>query len=450
MKKRIVVLGGGESGVGAASLAKAKGYDVFLSDSGILNEKYRKVLLENDINFEEGKHTPTLILTADEIIKSPGIPESVPIMNTIFKSEIKVIDEIEFAARFLDAKFIAISGTNGKTTTTLLTYHLLKEAGIDVGLAGNVGQSLAMQVIDKQHEYYVLELSSFQLDYLYEFQPEVAILLNITPDHLDRYSYDLEKYVASKFRIANNMTASEKFIYFNEDNLINTFLKKQELAASKYPVSLNVKLSKGAYKKDSQLKFVGVDEGDFSIALSEVSLRGSHNMINIMCAVMAARFVGVDEGTIKASLKTFINAPHRLEFVADVSGIDFINDSKATNVDAVSYALASFDRPLIWILGGIDKGNDYGKLDAMVKKNVKAIVCLGKENEKIKKAFSGQVDEIKETTSAKEAVQWAYEMANTGDIVLLSPACASFDLFDNYEERGDKFKEAVRELKKVA
>ncbi len=450
MKKRIVVLGGGESGVGAASLAKVKGYDVFLSDSGILNEKYRKVLLENDINFEEGKHTPTLILTADEIIKSPGIPESAPIMNTIFKSEIKVIDEIEFAARFLDAKFIAISGTNGKTTTTLLTYHLLKEAGIDVGLAGNVGQSLAMQVIDKQHEYYVLELSSFQLDYLYDFKPDVAILLNITPDHLDRYSYDLDKYVTSKFGIANNMRASEKLIYFNEDNLINGFFKKHKIKATKYPVSLSGELPKGAYKSGNQLEFVGVGDGDFSIPQSEVSLRGNHNLINIMSAVMAARFTGVGEEAITASLKTFKNAPHRLEFVADVNGIDFINDSKATNVDAVSYALASFDRPLIWILGGIDKGNDYAQLNTLVKKNVRGIICLGKENEKIKDAFSNQVEEIKETDSASGAVKLAYEMADTGDIVLLSPACASFDLFNNYEERGDKFKEAVRKLKKVA
>ncbi len=450
MKKRIVVLGGGESGVGAASLAKVKGYDVFLSDSGVLNEKYRKVLRENDIDFEEGDHTPTLILTADEIIKSPGIPESTPIMNTIFKSGIKVIDEIEFAARFLEAKFIAISGTNGKTTTTLLTYHLLKEAGIDVGLAGNVGQSLAMQVIDKQHAYYVLELSSFQLDYLYDFKPDVAILLNITPDHLDRYDYNLDKYVASKFRIANNMKASERFIFFNEDNLIKGFFKKHEIKASKYPVSLSVELSKGAYKMESGLEFVGVGNRNFSIKQSDVTLCGNHNMINTMSAVTAARFVGVGEEKIKESLKTFKNAPHRLEFVEDVSGIDFINDSKATNVDAVSYALASFDRPLIWILGGIDKGNDYTQLNALVKKNVRKIICLGKENEKIKNTFSEQVGEIKETESAAEAVKLAYEMANTGDVVLLSPACSSFDLFKNYEERGDKFKEAVRKLKKVA
>ena len=450
MKKRIVVLGGGESGVGAASLAKVKGYEVFLSDSGKLNDKYRKVLLENDIDFEEGNHTPTLILNADEIIKSPGIPESAPIMNTIFKSGIKVIDEIEFAARFLEAKFIAISGTNGKTTTTLLTYHILKEAGVDVGLAGNVGQSLAMQVIDKQHEYYVLELSSFQLDYLYDFKSDVAILLNITPDHLDRYAYDLDKYVKSKFRIANNMEVSEKFIYFSEDNLIKGFFKKHEIKATKYPVSLSVALSKGAYKSADQLEFTGVSDSDFSIKLSDVALRGNHNMINTMSAVMAARFTGVGEDAIKASLKTFKNAPHRLEFVEDVSGIDFINDSKATNVDAVSYALASFDRPLIWILGGIDKGNDYAQLNTLVKKNVRVIICLGKENEKIKKSFSEQVEEIRETESAAEAVKLAYEMANIGDVVLLSPACSSFDLFKNYEDRGNKFKEAVRKLKKVA
>ena len=450
MQKKVVILGGGESGVGAASLAKVKGYDVFLSDSGILNEKYRKVLQENNIDFEEENHTATKILTADEIIKSPGIPESAPIMNTIFKSEIDVIDEIEFAARFLNSKFIAISGTNGKTTTTLLIYHLLKNAGVDVGLAGNVGQSLAMQIIDKQHEYYVLELSSFQLDYLYDFKPDIAILLNITPDHLDRYDYDLDRYVASKFRITKNMGVTEKLIYFHEDNLIKGFFKKHEIRTAKYPVSLDVEFPKGAYKKENELEFNGVSDSDFSIKLSDVALRGNHNMINAMSAVMAARFIGVDEDVIKEGLKTFKNAPHRLEFVADVAGIDFINDSKATNVDAVSYALASFDRPLIWILGGIDKGNDYAQLSALVRKNVRGIICLGKENEKIMRFFSEQVEEIKETESAAEAVSLAYEMANTGDVVLLSPACSSFDLFKNYEERGDKFKEAVRKLKKVA
>lgn len=444
MKEKIVILGAGESGTGAALLAKAKGYDVFVSDSGAVKDKYKAELTAEGLAFEEGGHSEERILDAKIIVKSPGIPDKAPIIQKAAKLNISVIDEIEFAFRHTDAKIIAITGTNGKTTTTLLTYHLLKEAGFNVGLAGNVGFSMARQVARKKFDWYVLEVSSFQLDGTETFKPEIGILLNITPDHMDRYDYTMQNYVNSKFQLTENMTRQEHFIFYADDPVI----QKEMQTRSVVPTQISVSLT----KEDTPVHFDGTAmafnlKESFTIRQSDTTLKGPHNLINTMAAVTAAYLAGVGVEAIRKALKTFVNAPHRLEPVGVINGVEFVNDSKATNVDSVIYALGSYDRPLIWVAGGIDKGNDYNVIKEEVRKKVRALICLGKENDKLKKAFGGVVPVIRETQDVKELVRIALELANKGDVVLLSPACASFDLFKNYEDRGDQFRRAVEDLK---
>jgi UDP-N-acetylmuramoylalanine--D-glutamate ligase len=447
MAERIVILGAGESGTGAAILAKAKGYDVFVSDQGSIKEKYKTELALHEIDFEEGSHSESKIVNADLIIKSPGIPEKAEIIKKAKSKNITIIDELEFAFRFAQgSKIIAITGTNGKTTTTLLTYHLMKSAGMNVALGGNVGSSMARQVAEKKHDWYVLEMSSFQLDGTETFKPEIGILLNITPDHLDRYEYTMQNYVNSKFQLIENMTAQEEFIYYADDAVIMAELNSRPVVPQKVPVSLKADAS-APVKYDGEKMTFNLKE-KFSIAQSETTLKGPHNLINTMAAVSAVYFAGVAVNKIREGLKTFKNAPHRLEPVGFIKGVEYINDSKATNVDSVVYALGSYDKPLVWIAGGVDKGNDYNLIKDEVKKKVKALICLGKENDKLKKAFGGVVPIIQETQSVKELVRMALQVAQQGDIVLLSPACASFDLFKNYEDRGTQFREAVQELKK--
>jgi UDP-N-acetylmuramoylalanine--D-glutamate ligase len=442
----IVVLGAGESGVGAALLGKKQGFDVFVSDKSPITERYKKTLEDNLIEFEEGRHTEERILIADEIIKSPGIPDTVEIIKKAKEAKISVVSEIEFAARYTTAKFIVITGTNGKTTTSLLTYHLLKQAGMNVGLAGNVGASLAKQVANNDFSYYVLEVSSFQLDGMTDFKADIAILLNITPDHLDRYEYNFQNYIESKFRVIQNMEENDKLIYFIDDEIITSSLTTRKITPSSLPISLNHELEEGAYLSGEYLIFKAPDEF-FQIQHSKFPLKGKHNNVNTMAAVLAARTLGVKVETIETGLSTFKNAPHRLEFVAEIKGIKFINDSKATNVDSVAYALDSYDAPLIWIAGGTDKGNDYSTLSKLVEANVKALVCLGVDNRKLVEFYKGKIDTVIDTHDVKEAVKQSFILGKPGDIVLLSPACASFDLFKNYEDRGEKFKVAVRELK---
>lgn len=435
MKERITILGGGESGTGAALLAKAKGFDVFLSDQGTLKDKYRDELINASIPFEEGKHTAEQILNAKIIIKSPGIPEKAEMVKKAKLAGIEVIDELEFAFRFLKGKIIAITGTNGKTTTTLLTHHLLKSAGKNVVLAGNVGLSLARQIINGNADWYVIEISSYQLDGTVQFKPVVGVLLNITPDHLDRYEYKMENYIESKFRLTMNMDKDGSFIFCADDKVLEMEAARRTIVPKQVPISI-----KG---KGTLMSF-----GSFSIEQSETTLKGPHNLVNTMSAVSAALFAGVSEKDIRAALKTFKNAPHRLESVGVINGVEFVNDSKATNVDSVIYALGSYKQPLVWIAGGIDKGNDYNLIKDEVKAKVRALICLGKDNEKLKNFFGSIVNEIHETQTVKELVRLALKSAKEGDVVLLSPACASFDLFRNYEDRGDQFRAAVLELKK--
>jgi UDP-N-acetylmuramoylalanine--D-glutamate ligase len=445
MAERIVILGAGESGTGAALLAKAKGYDVFVSDQAQVKEKYKTELLQNGIQFEEGTHTESKILNANLIIKSPGIPDKAEVIKHATEKNIPIIDEIEFAFRHIGkSKVIAITGTNGKTTTTLLTYHLMKEAGVKVALAGNVGFSMARQLVDKTFDWFVLELSSFQLDGIQTFKPEIGILLNITPDHLDRYGYNMQNYVNSKFQLTKNMGPQDNFIFYGDDAVIMREVKTKAIAANKIEVSLQNGIAPVKYT-DTKMNF-SLNGKNFSIAQDETTLRGPHNLINTMAAVSAVLLAGVSAESIKTGLKTFKNAPHRLEDVGTIKGVQFINDSKATNVDSVVYALGSYDQPLVWIAGGIDKGNDYNLIMEQVKRKVKTLICLGKDNEKLKKVFGGVVPKIMETQSVKELVRMALDSANEGDVVLLSPACASFDLFKNYEDRGNQFREAVREL----
>lgn len=448
MKKRIVILGAGESGVGASLLAQAKGYEVFVSDQSPIASKYREILLENEIEFEEGTHTESLIYNASLVIKSPGIPNKASIILGLNKRNIPVIAELEFASRYTKAKLIGITGTNGKTTTTLLLYHLLKEAGYKVGLSGNVGVSMAKQVIEDTFDYYVVEISSFQLDDMHDFHAHVSILLNITPDHLDRYDYSMEKYAASKLRIANNQTHEDYFIFFYDDPLIQKSVKTILRTTNGLAVSVEGSTAPGAYKKGESLFFdLSKANGEnFNITLSDSPLTGEHNAINTMAAVTAASVLGIDERQIRSALKTFRNAPHRLEMVGEINKVTFINDSKATNVDAVYYALEGFKEPLIWIAGGIDKGNDYQQILELVKKNVKALVCLGKDNSLLKNFFYKVIPIEEEKLSMRSAVEKAYALAEEGDIVLLSPACSSFDLFQNYEDRGEQFRKAVKEL----
>jgi UDP-N-acetylmuramoylalanine--D-glutamate ligase len=444
MQKRTVILGGGESGTGAALLAKKKGFDVFVSDQGTLKDKYKQELLAQGIAFEEGAHSEEKILNASLIIKSPGIPDKAELVKKAKAKGIEIIDELEFGYRHLKGKIIAITGTNGKTTTTLLTYHLLKSAGFKVALAGNVGFSLARQVAEQDHDWYVIEISSFQLDGTTSFKPTVGILLNITPDHLDRYEYSLQNYVNSKFRLIRHMDEQGSFIYYKDDRIVGTEVRAKLIAAKQIAISLSDE-STPVHFDGNKMSF-GFAKA-YKIAQLETTLKGPHNLINTMAAVSAAEIAGVSVDAIRNGLSTFKNAPHRLESVAVIKGVEFVNDSKATNVDSVVYALGSYTGPLVWIAGGIDKGNDYSLIEKDVKQKVRTLICLGKDNEKLKKVFSGVVPSIQETQTVKELVRIALAEAKEGDVVLLSPACASFDLFKNYEDRGDQFRAAVQELK---
>ena len=435
----ISILGGGESGVGAALLAKSKGFDVFLSDAGALKENYQHTLRENEIEFETGGHSLERILSSKEIIISPGIPEKTDIVKAIKAKGISLVSEIEFAARYTKAKIVAITGSNGKTTTTLLTYHFLKSAGLKVGLAGNIGQSFAKQVMENQHDIYVLEISSFQLDRCIQFKPDVAVLLNITPDHLDRYEYQFENYIASKFRMFQNADATTSCIFWTDDQVIQSNLAKIPASATLKTVSFQQKAD--AYITTDNIQFDGA-----SLALVDAPLKGPHNAINMAVAMLAAHEAGVSYEQMLKSLPFFENAPHRLESCGALNGVEFINDSKATNVDAVYYALNSYKQPLILIMGGVDKGNEYGVLDPLVKEKVKGLICLGTDNTKLEQHFGPIVAQLFTTDSLEYAVIKAKEWANPGDVVLLSPACASFDLFKNYEDRGDQFKATVKRL----
>jgi UDP-N-acetylmuramoylalanine--D-glutamate ligase len=446
MKTKISILGAGESGTGAAVLAKTKGFDVFVSDTGKIIDKYKKFLKNHNIDFEEGKHSFKTILNSEEIIKSPGIPDKGDIIKKAVEKGIPVISEIEFAARYTDAVKICITGSNGKTTTTMLTYHILKNAGFNVGVAGNVGNSFALQVAENNFDYYVLEISSFQLDGMFNFKPEIAILTNITPDHLDRYDYNFENYINSKFRILQNMTLDDSFIFVVDDPVTYRELKNRKILPRKFPLTLkNIQQQNGAWVENNKM-IIKVNKNIFSMTLEELALQGKHNIYNSMAAAVTANILSIRKESIKQSLMNFENLPHRLEYVANVHGITFINDSKATNVNSTWYALEQMDQPTIWIAGGQDKGNDYSELIHLVKEKVKAIVCLGKDNKRLHDIFDDVVENIVDAGSAEEAVMLAYNLADKEDIVLLSPACASFDLFDNYQDRGNKFKETVRKL----
>ena len=445
MSKRLAILGGKESGTGAAVLAALKGYDVFVSDYGKIEERYKKILLEKNIRFEEGKHTESEILNAHEVIKSPGIPDKAEIIVKLKDKKIPIISEIEFGGRYTKAKMIGITGTNGKTTTTLLTHHILKKAGLNVGLAGNVGDSLALQVAEKNYDYYVIELSSFQLDDMYDFKCDVAVLTNITPDHLDRYHYNIDEYAKSKFKITQNQTHDCAFIWCGDDELTNKYISDVSISSKQYQYSIKKKLQQGAWLEESTIN-LNINSNPFTMFLQNLSLNGKHNLYNSMAAGIAARVLDIKSETIRESLSDFRNIEHRLEHVMSVHGIEFINDSKATNVNSTWYALESFNKPVVLILGGVDKGNDYSMLYELVQEKVKAIVCLGKDNKKIHKAFKDMAPTIIDVASAEEAVMAGYRLAKKGDVVLLSPACASFDLFENYEDRGRRFKAAVRAL----
>ena len=444
--KRLAILGGGESGVGTAILAKQKGWEVFLSDRGNLKTEYRKQLDDEGIAYEEGKHTEDKILGADCIMKSPGIPDKAPIVVKASERGIAVISEIEFAAQYTDTPIIAITGSNGKTTTTMLTYHLLKEAGLSVGLGGNIGYSFAELVAHSNPDYYVLEISSFQLDGIVtHFAPHIAMLLNITPDHLDRYNYQFENYIASKFRIAMNQTANDYLIYDADDEVIADWLRHHKVAAKLLPFTVKKEVAEGAYLKDNKI-YMKIDEKTTEIEVDEISLKGIHNVKNTMAATIAARLLAVRDQSLRQSLKGFKGADHRLEEVKVVDGVTYVNDSKATNVNSVFFALDTIKTPIVWIVGGQDKGNDYQSLMPYVQEKVKAIVCLGVDNTPLLRSFASVMPNLVETRSMEEAVRLAKHFAAAGDTVLLSPACASFDLFDNYEHRGNMFKEAVAKL----
>ncbi len=446
MEKRIVILGSGESGVGAAILAQAKGFDVFVSDKGEIKEKYKTALQESNIAFEEGVHTEEKILNASEIIKSPGIPDKADLVKKAKAKGIKVISEIEFAGRYTNAKKICITGSNGKTTTTMLTYHILTNAGYNVGLAGNIGKSLAWQVATENFDYYVIELSSFQLDGMYDFKADIAILLNITPDHLDRYEYKFENYAMSKFRVAQNQTADGAFIYCADDEAIMQYLEQVNPQATRYPFSIKKKIEQdGAYLNENEIT-ININQNPITMTIEQLALQGKHNVYNSMASAIAARLVDVRKENVRESLSDFVNVEHRLEVVATINGIEFINDSKATNINSVWYALESMTKPVVLIMGGVDKGNDYTQLYDLVKSKVKAIVCLGVDNSKLIENFTSAVETIVEAQSMHEAVSYSYKLGKKGDAVLLSPACASFDLFQNYEDRGSQFKSSVRSL----
>lgn len=449
---RLVVLGAQESGVGAARLAQQRGYDVFVSDAGAIKSKYRDELNARGIAFEEGGHTAARVLDAEELVKSPGIPDTASLVVAALEKSIPVISEIEFAYRYCKGTIIGITGSNGKTTTTLLAHHILQKAGLDVAVGGNVGNSFAALVAEGDHSHYVLELSSFQLDGIRTFRPHIALLLNITPDHLDRYAYQMDNYVASKFRIVMNQTEHDHFIHCADDPVMAAWMERHPVKARTWPFSIERELSHGAWLHNDSIHITTPDttgatnQTTFEMSMIELALKGKHNVYNSMAAGIAARVLEIRKDVVRESLSDFQNVEHRLEHVATVHGIEFINDSKATNVNSAWYALESMHKPVIWVVGGQDKGNDYAQLHDLVKSKVKAIVCLGKDNEKIKKAFGDLKISITETSSAEQAVRTAYEHGEKGDVVLLSPANASFDLFENYEERGRRFKAAVKAL----
>jgi len=444
--KRIAILGAGESGVGTAVLAKRKGYKVFVSDRGTITKKYKKVLLHNDILFEEEKHSEAELFTADLVMKSPGIPDNIPLVQDLRKRNILVVSEIEFASQFTEADIVGITGSNGKTTTTMWTHHILNKAGLNVGMAGNIGDSFALKVATKNHEHYVLELSSFQLDGIVDFAPHIAIITNISPDHLDRYENKYENYINSKFRITMNQTDKDYLIYDADDEEITKWLANNKTKAILLPFSIKNTVSKGAYKKDNEIIIKTDSNNLFTMNITTLALQGNHNTKNAMASAMVAKLLGVRNGTLRESLEDFDSVEHRLETVLKINGVQYINDSKATNVNATYYALESMENPTIWIVGGVDKGNDYTELLPLVREKVKAIICLGLDNSKIIETFGNVVDFICETAGAEEAVKVAYKVSEKGDSVLLSPACASFDLFENYEDRGRQFKDAIRLL----
>ena len=442
--KHIAILGAGESGVGAAILAKKQGWNVFVSDFGKIKEEFKFQLNERGFDWEEGQHNEERILKADLVVKSPGIPDKAPLIKKLREKGVKIVSEIEFAGYYLNAKTICVTGSNGKTTTTMLTHHILKKAGINVGLAGNVGSSLAKQVAEENFDWYVIELSSFQLDDMIDFRADIAILTNITPDHLDRYNYEMQHYVNSKFRILQNQKENDWFIYNLDDPTIKAEMEKRTILAKKAPFSLTTELEIGGYANKQQLTININDQ--FTMSIHDLALKGKHNTQNSLASGIASRILEIRKDIVRESLEDFVNVEHRLEFVAKIHGIDFINDSKATNVNSTWFALESMEKPTVWIVGGVDKGNDYVELIDLVKEKVKAIICLGTDNSKLIETFSGVVETIVEAGSAMEAVAYGYRLASSEEVVLLSPACASFDLFENYEDRGNKFKEAVRSL----
>lgn len=443
--KRLVILGGGESGVGTAILGKKKGYDVFVSDFGKIKETYKEVLTINGISWEDEKHSEELILNADVVMKSPGIPEKAPIVKKLIDLGIPVISEIEFAVQFTDAVTVGITGSNGKTTTTLLTYHLLKQGGLNVGLAGNIGKSFAWQVAENKHDVYVLELSSFQLDGIINYKPHIAIITNLSPDHLDRYNYDYNLYIASKFRITKNQTEQDFLIVDNDDVEIKKWLENNKIKAQLIPFSLTKKIENGVSIEEQNLMST-INNDPFTMPINELALEGKHNLKNAMAATAVSQLLNIRKQTIRESLSNFQGVEHRLEKVLKIQNVEYINDSKATNVNATYFALDSMTVPTVWIVGGVDKGNDYDELMSLVREKVKAIICLGVDNSKIISTFSNVVDVMVETTSMSEALKIAKHIAESGEAVLLSPACASFDLFENYEDRGRQFKNAVHNL----
>lgn len=445
MRKRLVILGAGESGIGTAILGKKKGFDLYVSDFGKIKETYKQVLLNNEIEWEENGHSEAKVLSADVIMKSPGIPDSAPIVKKLEENGIRVISEIEFASTFTEATIIGITGSNGKTTTATLTYELLKQGGLNVALGGNIGKSFAEQVSENKYQNFVLELSSFQLDGIENFAPHIAVLTNLSPDHLDRYEYKYENYIASKFRIAMNQTEDDYFIYDADDEEITKWLAQHPIRSQKLPFSVKKELKQGAYIRNKEI-IITIDNNNLTMPIASLGLQGQHNQKNAMAASTIATLLKIRKNTIRESLESFQGVEHRLEKVLKINNVMYVNDSKATNVNATFYALDSMTSPTVWIVGGVDKGNDYTELLPLVNEKVKAIICLGLDNDKIVNTFVNVVDTMVETQSMEQAIQVAYRIAERGDSVLLSPACASFDLFDSYEDRGRQFKEAVRNL----
>lgn len=440
-----MILGGGESGVGTALLGKKMGFEVFVSDRGALKAEYRKVLEDHGIPWEEGAHSQEKVLNATLVMKSPGIPDTVPLVQALVAKGIPVISEIEFASRYTGALLIGITGSNGKTTTTLMTHHLLKDGGLHVGMAGNIGDSYAKMVAERDFDHYVLEISSFQLDGIVDFKPHIAVITNLSPDHLDRYDHNYENYVASKFRIAMNQGPEDHLIYDADDPTIKSWLKERPVRSKLIPFSVKEKLTEGAWLEDQTIK-IKMEQNTMEMSRAILALEGQHNLKNTMAASMAALLVKVRKDTIRQSIQTFQGVPHRLEKVLKINHVEYINDSKATNVNATYYALEGIKKPIVWIAGGVDKGNDYSELMPLVREKVKGIICLGTDNAKLKDSFGNVIDLMVETYSMEEAVKVAYKIAERGDAVLLSPACASFDLFQNYEDRGNQFKNAVKNL----